>query len=216
MPTRATKPAPARHPNLDRYLLAYGLYSLALYGASGFLSLYMRQLGATPRQVTWMFAAGVVCEVLVMSQVGRWTDRHGRKPALALGFLLMPLRLLLYIPAPLLGPFWVIGVQSLHGLNFGIVGAVSVALVNDVADDANRGALQARLSATAGMASALGQLLCGWLSQSYSLGVMFAAMSGIGFIAAILLVTRVKETLPWAISPSLAPLARPSSAREER
>jgi MFS transporter, PPP family, 3-phenylpropionic acid transporter len=199
-PQKATDLDTPRRPpnlaNLDRFLLAYGIYSFALYGASGFLALYMRQLGASPRQVTWMFAAGVVCEVLVMSQVGRWTDRHGRKPALLLGFLLMPLRLLLYIPGPILGPFWVIGVQSLHGLNFGIVGAVGVALVNDVADDTNRGALQARLGATAGLASALGQLICGWLSQSYSIGVMFAVMSAVGVIAVFLLTTRVKETLP--------------------
>ena len=100
---------------------------------SGFLPVYMRQLGATGRQITWMFAAGVVCEVLVMMQVGRWTDKNGRKPALLAAFFLMPVRLLLYIPA--LGPLWVIGVQSLHGLNFGIVGTVSVAFVNDYAKD---------------------------------------------------------------------------------
>ncbi|MGC4042461.1 MAG: MFS transporter [Armatimonas sp.] len=189
-----TPKKPPNLANLDRFLLAFGLYTFALYGATGFLAIYMRQLGATPRQVTWMFAAGVVCEVLVMSQVGRWTDQHGRKPALALGFILMPLRLLLYIPA--LGPAWVIAVQSLHGLNFGIVGAVGVALVNDVADDTNRGSLQARLGATAGLSSALGQLVCGWLSQSYSIAVMFAVMSAVGFVAAFLLLTRVKETLP--------------------
>ncbi len=180
-------------PNLDRFLLAFGLYSFALYGASSFLALYMRQLGATPRQVTWMFASGVVCEVLVMSQVGRWTDKHGRTPALALGFILMPLRLLLYIPA--LGPYWVIGVQFLHGLNFGIVGAIGVAFVNDLADDSNRGALQARFAATGGLATALGQLACGYLAQNYSIPVMFAAMAGVGMIAAALLITRVGESL---------------------
>lgn len=188
---------PKKHPNLanlDRFLLAFGLYTFALYGATGFLAIYMHQLGATARQVTWMFAAGVVCEVLVMSQVGRWTDQHGRKPALVLGFLLMPLRLLLYIPA--MGPAWVIAVQSLHGLNFGIVGAVGVALVNDVADDSNRGSLQARLGATAGLSSALGQLICGWLAQNYSISVMFVVMSAVGCVAAFLLITRVKETLP--------------------
>ena len=188
---------PAREANLRRFLLAFALYTFALYGASGFLSLYMRQLGATGTQVTWMFAAGVLCEVLVMAQIGRWTDVHGRKPALAAAFLLMPVRLLLYIPA--LGPLWVIAVQSLHGLNFGIVGAVSVAFVNDHANDHNRGAAQARLAAVTGIATALGQAACGALSQRFGIGGMFAAMSAVGALAAWVLVARVNESLPRRI-----------------
>jgi len=47
-----------------------------------------------------------------MTQVGRLTDIYGRRPALAIAFLLMPLRLLLYIPAT--GPLWVLAVQTLH------------------------------------------------------------------------------------------------------
>ena len=147
-------PAPATPPNLDRFLVAYFLYQFSLYGASAFLSIYIKSLGASPEQVTAMFAAGVVCEVLVMSQVGRWTDTHGRRPALVAAFLLMPVRLLLYIPAahlPAYGPLWVLGVQTLHGLNFGIVGTIAIVFVNDHATDANRGRLQARLAASAGL-----------------------------------------------------------------
>ena len=206
-----TAPAPPAPPNLDRFLVAYFLYQFSLYGASAFLSIYIKSLGASPEQVTAMFAAGVVCEVLVMSQVGRWTDTHGRRPALVAAFLLMPVRLLLYIPAAHLstgGPLWVLGVQTLHGLNFGIVGTIAIVFVNDQATDANRGRLQARLAASAGLGLALGPLACGWIAQRAGMGWMFASMSAVGASAAWVLITRVAESHPAPVAPASRLLRR--------
>ena len=180
--------------NLDRFLLAFFLYQFSLYGASAYLALFMKSLGAPPQWITAMFAAGVVSEVVVMTSVGRWTDKYGRRPALAVAFLLMPLRLLLYIPAT--GPLWVLLVQILHGLNFGIVGTIAVVFVNDNASDANRGRLQARLAAAAGMGTALGPVACGWISQHFGLPAMFAAMSLVGFGAFAVFWVYVKESHP--------------------
>jgi MFS family permease len=202
---RATPTRGAKLSNLDWFLIAYFLYQFGLYGASAYLSLYMKALGAKPLWITGMFAAGVICEVLVMTRVGRWTDRHGRRPALLASFLLMPIRLLLYIPAT--GPLWVLLVQSLHGINFGIVGTIAIVFVNDHADDTNRGTLQARLAATAGIAGAISPLLCGWIADRYGIGTMFAAMSVVGFAAAYLMWTRVRESLP-APEPLRGPLRR--------
>ena len=168
--------------------------SVCVGGASAFLPLYMKALGATPLWITAMFAAGVVCEVLVMTRVGRWTDIDGRRPALIFAFLLMPLRLLLYIPAT--GPLWVLAVQTLHGLNFGIVGTIAIVFVNDLADDRDRGALQARLAGTAGVGLALGPLTCGWIAQQWSIGGMFAVMSLIGAAGAVVLIATVRESHP--------------------
>lgn len=183
-----------RNRNLNHFLLAYFLYQFSLYGASAYLPLYMKAMGATPLWITAMFAAGVICEVLVMTRVGRWTDIHGRRPALIFAFLLMPLRLLLYIPAT--GPLWVLAVQTLHGLNFGIVGTIAIVFINDLANDRDRGALQARLAGTAGVGLALGPLTCGWLAQKWSIGGMFAIMSLIGAAGAIVLLTKVRESHP--------------------
>ena len=184
--------------NLDRFLLAFFLYQFSLYGASAYLALFMKGLGAPPQWITAMFAAGVVSEVVVMTSVGRWTDTYGRRPALALAFLLMPLRLLLYIPAT--GPLWVLLVQILHGLNFGIVGTIAVVFVNDNATDTNRGRLQARLAASAGMGTALGPVACGWVSQNFGLPAMFAAMSLVGFGAFAVFWVWVKESHPAPVT----------------
>ncbi len=178
---------------LKPFLVCFFLYQFALYGASAYLSLYMKALGASPLWITATFASGVVCEVLVMSRIGRLSDTHGRKPVLAVAFVLMPIRLLCYIPAT--GPLWVLFVQLLHGLNFGIMGAIAVAYVNDVADDRTRGAAQAALASAGGLAVAIGPAVCGLIAQRYGLGWMFAAMSLVGWIGAILFIFGVRE--PW-------------------
>jgi MFS family permease len=184
--------------NLRRFLGAYFFYVLALYGASGFLSLYLKSLGATGLWITGTFAAGVVVEVLVMRWSGRFSDRYGRRPALAVSFLLLPVRLLLYVPAT--GPLWVLFVQSLHGINFGIVGAVAVVFVNDLATERTRGHAQARLAAVAGFATALGPMVFGLAAQAMGLAAMFAVAAGFAAIGAAILVFGVEDSHPASAS----------------
>ena len=194
--TAGSAPAASGDPaHLNRFLLAYFLYQLALYGASANLPLYLAEvLHATKRDLGTFFAAGVVCEVLVMTQVGRWTDRNGRKPALMLAFLLMPIRLLCYIPAR--GAWAATAVQALHGINFGIVGAVAVTVVNDLAEEKSRGAAQSRLAATGGLALALGQWVCGAILRISGFPAMFASMSAVGALGALLLWRGFAESHP--------------------
>ncbi|HLV80008.1 MAG TPA: MFS transporter [Chthonomonadaceae bacterium] len=180
--------------NLRRFLLAYFLYQFALYGASAYISLYLKSLGAKPLGITGTFAAGVVCEVLVMTQVGRFTDHFGRRPALAVAFLLMPLRLLLYPLAST--PFQVLLIQTLHGLNFGIMGAIAIVFINDSATDLDRGAAQARLAGVGGLALSLGPAVCGFLAQRYGIGWMFVAMSGVGACGTAVFLGWVRDSHP--------------------
>lgn len=184
--------------NLKRFLFAYFGYVLALYGASGFLSIYIRTLADDARWITGTFAAGVVVEVLVMRWSGRFSDRYGRRPALAFSFVLLPVRLLLYVPAT--GPLWVLAVQSLHGINFGIVGAVAVAFANDLATDRTRGESQARLTAVAGLATALGPVVLGGAAQYLGLPAMFMVAAGIAAVAATVLVFMVEDSHPDSAS----------------
>ena len=189
----------ARRSNLNKFLFSLFVYQFSLYGASAYLPYYMRQLGAKPLMITLMFAAGVLCEVLVMTQVGRWTDRYGRRPALAASLILMPVRLLLYIPAT--GPLWVLCVQMLHGINFGIVGTIAVVFVNDLARDHERGAFQARLVGIGSASAALGPVLCGVLADTLGLRPMFAIMSVIGSLGVAYFLLNVRESHPGAERP---------------
>ena len=178
--------------NLQRFLRAYFLYIFAFTGSSAFLSLYLKSLGATPLWITGVFAAGVFCEAVVMLQVGRLSDRFGRRPLLAVAFAFMPIRLLLYIPAT--GPLWVLGVQTIHGINFGIMAAVAVAFVNDLCAEESRGATQARLAGTAGLAAACGPAAGGWLAQRFGIPVTFGLMACVAAAGLGLFLWKVRES----------------------
>ena len=188
--------APTPTANRRRFLLAFLLYQIALYGASAYLPLYLAALHASPAWLTATFAAGVVCEVLIMTQIGRWTDTHGRRPAMLLSFALLPLRLLLYIPATM--PLHVLLVQTIHGFNFGILGTIAVVFVNDTASDDNRGAAQAELAATIGLAGSVAPIACGYLVQNVGIHAMFAVMSAVAAVSVALFCAFVAESHPGA------------------
>lgn len=180
---------------IPTFLLAYAFYQGALYGVSANLPIYLTEvLHAKPSDLGVFFAFGVVTEVLVMFQVGKFTDRTGRRPALLLAFCLLPLRLIAYNFAPT--PLWAAVVQSLHGLNFGIVGAIAIAYINDCSEEGKRGSEQARLAVTAGISTAISMWLCGWMMQNYGFTAMFFTMSAIASIGGLILFLFVDESHP--------------------
>lgn len=189
---------PAISSNLKWFLAAYFLYNFALYGASSFLSIFAKQLGASGPWITTMFAGGVLVEVLIMRWAGRFSDKYGRRPALLLSFALLPVRLLLYAPAT--GPAWIAVVQTLHGINFGIVGAVAIVFANDLSDDHHRGRAQGRLAAVTGLATAIGPVVFGNLAQWTSLRVMFVCAAGVALAAALILFAKVWDSHPESAS----------------
>jgi PPP family 3-phenylpropionic acid transporter len=177
--------------DLRWFLLAYFLFFFAMNGALAYLSLFLKSLGATPLGITATWATGVVCEALVMSRIGSIADRYGRRPALLVCFAALPIRLLLYAAAP--GPAAVALTQMLEGLNFGIIGALSVAFVNDLAPEQERGMAQARLAAVMGLALATAPVAAGWVAEEAGLRGLFVALALIAVVAALLFYLCVAE-----------------------
>jgi len=181
---------------LRPFLVAFFLYQFAMGGMLAFLSLHLRALGAAPGFIPFVWAVGVVFEVLMMTRIGRWSDRWGRRPALAVAVLALPVRLLLLAVAP--GPLFVLGVQALEGLNFGIIGPISIAYVNDLATDKNRGAAQARLAGVSGLAFALGPVVAGLVAGAAGYRLAFVALASVAVAGAVLFVRTVGESHPAA------------------
>lgn len=179
-------------PNLRRFLAVDFLYIVSLYGATNFISLFMQHVGGRGLMLSCVFIPGVLSETLVMRYSGALSDRYGRRPVLAVSYLLLPLRLLIYSAAT--GPWWVLGAQSLHGLNFGIVGAVAIAFVNDQADHRTRGVLQAQLSLVTAAAGAVGPAIMGFVADRYGLPAMFEVAAGLAFVATVVFVLFVNES----------------------
>jgi len=180
------------NPNLKRFLAVDFLYIVSLYGATNFISIFMMHVGGRGLFLSCVFLPGVIGEALVMRFSGAFSDKYGRRPVLAISYVLLPFRLLMYSVA--INPWWVLGAQSLHGLNFGIVGAVAIAFVNDQADHRTRGALQAQLSLVTASAGAVGPALMGLVADRYGLPVMFQVAAGLAFLATIIFALFVNES----------------------
>jgi len=180
------------HPNLKRFLAVDFLYIVSLYGATNFISIFMQHVGGRGLLLSCVFLPGVITEALVMRYSGALSDRYGRRPVLAVSYLLLPFRLLIYSVA--LNPWWVLGAQSLHGLNFGIVGAVAIAFVNDQANSRTRGSLQAQLSLVTATAGAIGPALMGFVSDHYGLPAMFQVAAFLAFVATVVFLLFVNES----------------------
>ncbi len=195
-PSEPSKGRPRMHPNLRRFLAVDFLYIVSLYGATNFISIFMRSVGGQGLLLSCVFIPGVVAEVIVMRWSGTFSDRYGRRPILAISYLTLPFRLLLYSVAT--GPGMVLAAQSLHGLNFGIVGAVAIAFVNDQADHRTRGALQAQLALVTACAGAIGPWLMGKVADLYGLPTMFVVAAVLAAAALAVFLLFVDESNPHA------------------
>jgi len=195
-PVEADEEAPVGkvriRPNLKRFLAVDFLYIVSLYGATNFISIFMQHLGGRGLFLSCVFLPGVITETLVMRYSGVFSDRYGRRPVLAVSYLLLPFRLLIYSVA--VSPWTVLGAQSLHGLNFGIVGAVAIAFVNDQADHRTRGALQAKLSLITASAGAVGPALMGLVADRFGLPAMFQVAAGLALVATVVFMLFVNES----------------------
>jgi hypothetical protein len=130
-------------------------------------------------------------EMALFPLLGLAIARFGVRRVLAFGLFAWPLRFLAYaVGSP---PAFVIGMQSLHGVNivFGLI--ASQVAVDQLAPDDARASSQALLTATStGAGNLFGQLLCGTLLEANALpggghrwAVVFSVPLVLGLVAAL-------------------------------
>lgn len=190
---RALRPSPLP-VQMKPFLIAFVGYNFAFNGMLAYLSLYLKSLGATPQWIAAVWASGVIGEMLMMSQIGRLSDRVGRRPALIVTFIALPLRLLALIAATT--PLMVLMVQTSEAFCFGIIGVVAVAWVNDLSDDSNRSLAQGRLSSAIGLTMATAPPVAGWLVGRFNMATMLATMAAIALLSLAILWRCVPESHP--------------------
>lgn len=180
---------------ITKFLVAFVFYQAALYGMTGNLPLYVTEkLHGNPATLSTFFVVGVIAEVIMMFFIGRFTDLYGRRPALILAFVSLPIRILCYLLAP--NALLATMVQALHGLNYGIIGTTGTTVINDCAAEHRRGIEQARYGLCASAATALGQWVCGYIVQHYGFSTMFQSMTLLAIIGACLMIKIVPESHP--------------------
>ncbi|PHN27239.1 MFS transporter [Pseudomonas sp. ICMP 460] len=154
---------------------------------------------ATPLTSACIVAAQLVM-VPMAWLVGLKADVWGRKPLLLAGFMILPLRGVLYTVSN--DPYWLVAVQMLDGVGAGIFGALFPVIVKDLTQGTGRFNVSlGALSTVFGLGAALSNSLAGFVVQQAGYNAAFLALAAVAAVALALLWLAMPETLA---KPSLA------------
>ncbi|WP_278406118.1 MFS transporter [Pseudomonas rhodesiae] len=148
---------------------------------------------ATPLTSACIVAAQVVM-VPMAWLVGSKADVWGRKPLLILGFVILPVRGVLYTLSN--DPYWLVAVQMLDGIGAGIFGALFPVIVKDLTQGTGRFNVSlGALSTVFGVGAALSNSLAGFVVQQAGYNAAFLTLAGVAAVASTLLWLAMPETL---------------------
>ncbi|WP_040268164.1 MFS transporter [Pseudomonas rhodesiae] len=148
---------------------------------------------ATPLTSACIVAAQVVM-VPMAWLVGSKADVWGRKPLLILGFVILPVRGVLYTLSN--DPYWLVAVQMLDGIGAGIFGALFPVIVKDLTQGTGRFNVSlGALSTVFGLGAALSNSLAGFVVQQAGYTAAFLTLAGVAAVALALLWLAMPETL---------------------
>lgn len=152
---------------------------------------------ANLQMATPLTSACIVAAQLVMVPaallVGAKADLWGRKPLLLAGFLILPLRGVLYTLSD--DAYWLVAVQMLDGVGAGLFGALFPIMVKDLTQGTGHFNISLGALTTAfGLGAALSNGLAGFVVQEAGYSAAFLTLAGIAAVAVVLLAIGVPET----------------------
>jgi MFS family permease len=195
-----TQPSGLRVLLANRPLLVFAiccaLFHLANAAMLPLVSQKLAQINlhlATPLTSACIVAAQLVM-VPVAWLVGIKADVWGRKPLLLAGFMILPVRGVLYTLSN--DPYWLVAVQLLDGVGAGIFGALFPVIVKDLTQGTGRFNVSlGALSTAFGLGAALSSSLAGFVVQQAGYNAAFLTLAGVATVALGLLGVAMPETL---------------------
>lgn len=150
-----------------------------------------------PKLATAMMSSCIIAAQLVMLPiavfVGNNADRWGRKPIFLVGFLILPIRALLYPVSD--NPAWLIGIQLLDGVGAGILGALVPLVIADIMRGTpHYNVAQGFVATVQGIGASVSGLVSGWLVDHYGYNVAFFGLSLSAAVALVVYFLALPET----------------------
>ncbi|GIV18537.1 MAG: MFS transporter [Armatimonadota bacterium] len=176
------------------YIIAHFCFVGALMTATANLSLYLQWMGATKPFISLAYMTSALFEMPFMILMGKLSDRIGRTRVLAIAFLSLPIRLLLL--TVFRAPVPVLLTQTMHGLTFSIITAVSMAFIADRVEPRLRASGQGLLMAAASLASATMPLVAGLVADAWGLPALYGTLLALSLVGASVFFTLARQTAP--------------------
>ncbi|CAO3434101.1 MFS transporter [Azospirillum doebereinerae] len=159
------------------------------------LALQDRNLGTT--LMSLCIVAAQIVMVPVAALVGAKADLWGRKPLFLAGFLILPLRGVLYTLSD--SPYWLVGVQILDGVGAGVFGALFPVVVADLTRGTGRfNVSQGAIGTMQGVGAALSTAVAGFVVVHAGYSAAFLGLAAVAGVAFALFALAMPETRPDA------------------
>jgi len=168
-----------------RLLLAAVVVFTLGNSTDAFLLLRLADAGITPARVALLWSAFHVVKAVATWLGGRLSDRLGRRPMVAAGWLLYAAVYLAF--ATVDRPAALVAVFLAYGLYFGLTEPVERAWVVDLAPASRRGTALGFYHGAVGVAALPASVLFGLLWQRFGAPVAFSAGAGAALVATALL-----------------------------
>ncbi|WP_010274887.1 MFS transporter [Paenibacillus senegalensis] len=150
----------------------------------GFLAVYMLELGADPSLVGYSWMVGALSEIPFFFLVSKYGHRF--KPLALLSFAGIVFAIRFFLMVFIDNPVWVVALQLLHGLSFGILFITAVRLLVQLVPDQFRASGQAVFNVVwAGMAGLFGGTIGGKVFDVWGGQPLFLFASGLACIASL-------------------------------
>lgn len=176
-------------------LVAVALFHLANAPVMPLVALYVKHLHGSNLQVAAVVLVAQIVMVPVAMLAGWLCNRWGRKPTFAVGFLVLPLRIVLYALAD--SPAELVALQALDGIGAGIYGVAVVAICADLTRTCGGFNTLSGMTATAlAVGGVIGPLMAGTLVEFLGYGTAFFVFAGVAALAAAVFLAGVPETAP--------------------
>jgi MFS family permease len=184
----------------DRRLLVFcGCAMLFTFANAPLLMLISGTLTARGSNPSLLIGACIVLPQIIVAlaspAVGRFADRYGRRLVLIIGFLMLPMRALVFSTTS--NSALVIGVQVLDGIAGAGFGILVPLVVSDVA--ARSGHFNLSLGAVGfaiGIGGTLSTSAAGWVADHFGMRHAFYFLASVGLAAVLLAVFAMPETRP--------------------
>ncbi|MDH5425196.1 MAG: MFS transporter [Gammaproteobacteria bacterium] len=153
-----------------------------------FYSIYLEDHGYVRSMIGWLWALGVIAEVMVFLYIHKWLPKYGHRQLLLVALLLTTLRWLL-IAYAVESPSVMIIAQLFHAASFGVFHAVAISLFHQTFVGKHQGRGQALYASVSfGAGGAAGSLLSGLSWDALGSTNTFLIAAGVVFLS--VLVTR--------------------------
>jgi MFS family permease len=174
--------------------ISVALFHLANAPVMPLVGQYIARLDGTNTQVAAVVLVAQVVMVPVAIMAGWACHRFGRKLVFAVGFVVLPVRILLYSFS---SDAWeLVALQTLDGIGAGIYGVVVAVICADLTrQKGGFNTLQGLLATALSVGGVLGPLIAGPLLQHLGFAAAFRAFAAIAAVGAVVFLLFMPETL---------------------